>query len=184
MIDDLIKCHQLKIHRSRMTTLFSQNKPKKESKSVRRVLMNFVPEIMRKLEPIFRQDNMSIVYSNSRQLNNLLDSTKDKVDPLQKSGIYEIECGDCHQKYIGQTSRKLIERFKEYMSHVRYNRPQKSSVADHILSNNVSIDNLSLKKQTNKPSQLDAFESFFIQTGTQTMNADNGNITFPLFHLV
>jgi hypothetical protein len=46
--------------------------------------------------------------------------------------IYEINCKDCNQKYIGQTKRPIITRFKEHMAHRKFGRFEKSSAAQHI----------------------------------------------------
>ncbi len=34
-------------------------------------------------------------------LRNYLPAVKDKMDKLNKSGVYKIECGDCQNLYIG-----------------------------------------------------------------------------------
>ena len=40
---------------------------------------------------------------------------KDKTSDLKKCGVvYEITCADCHEKYIGETSRNLGPRLKEH----------------------------------------------------------------------
>ena len=39
-------------------------------------------------------------------------------DPIKKEHlhnvVYEIECPDCDKKYIGETGRRIEERFKEH----------------------------------------------------------------------
>ncbi|KAJ8958672.1 hypothetical protein NQ318_016397 [Aromia moschata] len=55
-----------------------------------------------------------------------LGNPKDKLDNNEKSGIYEISCKDCDQKYIGQTKRSILTRFKEHMAHLKYDRTEKS----------------------------------------------------------
>lgn len=49
---------------------------------------------------------MEIVCLTKGKLKNIPGSTEDKVQPLQKSGIYEISCGNCNEKYIGLTKKK------------------------------------------------------------------------------
>jgi hypothetical protein len=50
-----------------------------------------------------------VTTSGEYKLKNKLMSTKDKKDPIEKSGIYEIRCGtqNCGYKYIGQTKRSI-----------------------------------------------------------------------------
>ncbi|KAJ8946277.1 hypothetical protein NQ318_023128 [Aromia moschata] len=76
----------------------------------------------------------------------LLGNPKDKINNNEKSGIYEISCKDCDQKYIGQTKRSILTRFKEHMAHLKYGRTEKSCVAQHAFDNNhrIDINNLEL----------------------------------------
>lgn len=50
---------------------------------------------------------------------------KDKVDPLEKTEINEIDCKCCDQTYIGQTRRSVITRFTEQVAHLKTNRFEK-----------------------------------------------------------
>jgi len=127
-----------------------------------------------------------MVFSNRQKLSNLLGSTKDKTPTLKKSGIYEISCADCDEKYYGQTKRNIHTRWKEHLSHIKYNIPEKSAVAHHILTNNhnTSINNLKLKKEVHDVKRLDAYESFYIQSCENVMNNDNGPINSSIFALI
>ena len=106
---------------------------------------------------------------------------------MQKSGIYQISCDDCNEIYIGQTKRTIKTRFKEHISHIKYNRPTKSAVASHTLKNghlNISIENLSLLKASNDQYQLDAWESLYINKHKQRiMNINEEPILSTLFKL-
>ncbi|KAJ8962600.1 hypothetical protein NQ318_000993, partial [Aromia moschata] len=117
----------------------------------------------------------------------LLGNPKDKIDINEKSGIYEISCKDCDQKYIGQTKRSILTRFKEHMAHLKYGRTEKSCVAQHAFDNNhmIDINNLKLIRNVTNSRQLDAFESLEIIKCNKSMNKDNGPIpTSPLFALI
>lgn len=106
---------------------------------------------------------------------------------LEKSGVYEISCNDCDKKYVGQTKRSTIVRFKEHMAHLKYGRIEKSSVAEHAFENNhkITIDNVRLLKNVSKPYQLDAFESIEIHKCKNSLNKDNGPIAYSsLFALL
>lgn len=54
---------------------------------------------------------------------------------MKRTEIYKVSCDDSEDVYIGQTRRRLKVRFKEYLSHIKYNRPLKSSVPAHVLEN-------------------------------------------------
>lgn len=58
----------------------------------------------------------------------------------KKSGIYEISCKDCYEKYVGQTRRSLETRFKDHMGRLKYRRIDISSVAQYALENTHRIN--------------------------------------------
>jgi predicted small metal-binding protein len=72
-----------------------------------------------------------VTTSGEYKLKNKLMSTKDKKDPKEKCGIYEIKCGtqSCGYKYISQTKRSIKTRYKE---HITNNHHEMSSVANHM----------------------------------------------------
>jgi hypothetical protein len=70
------------------------------------IYVPFFPAITNKLKKVFTRNNLEIVTTSEEcKLKNKLISTKDKKDPIEKSGIYEIKCGtqNCGYKYISQT---------------------------------------------------------------------------------
>jgi hypothetical protein len=183
----LIKKHSKKLKRNTRSTLFRQKKKENDENQLKRVSMSYVPEVTDKIKTVFKQHNMEVVCSSDNKLKAILGSTKDKVDILKKTGIYEVTCGDCEDRYIGQTKRNIHTRFKEHLSHIKYNRPTKSCVAAHALNNDhfdVSLAHLALKKSVYKIDKLDAWESYLINKCENCMNADNGNIESPLFAIV
>ncbi|KAJ8956727.1 hypothetical protein NQ318_014082, partial [Aromia moschata] len=69
--------------------------------------------------------SINLVYNSKNKLQTFLGNPKDKINNNEKSGIYEISCKDCDQKYIGQTKRSILTRFKEHMAHLKYGRTEK-----------------------------------------------------------
>lgn len=180
MVDNLIRKHSKKMKQSNLTTFFTQN----ASQDKQKVSMSFEPVITNKIKQKFKEHNLEIVFKNNNKLQNFLGSTKDKIDCLQKSGIYSVECGDCKRKYWGQTKRSIETRYKEHLSCVRLNHPYKSAVASHILIDgheNINIESVSLVKQVTDERQLDAYEAFYIQNDENALNLDRGNIESCLF---
>lgn len=186
-IDNIIKKHSNKLKKDSLSTLFAQER-RNNIESVKRVRVTFAPQVTNRLKTILKPHNMCPVFSVQGKLKDVLGSTKDKSKEVEKSGIYEIQCPECYMKYYGQTKRSLSVRFKEHMSHIRYNRPEKSSVAHHALTKNhlgVNNENLKLVKQVFNPMCLDAYESYFIQKNRQIcFNSDDGNIISNLFTFV
>ena len=92
--------------------------------------------------------------------------------------------------YTGQTKRSILTRFKEHVGHIRNNKPEKSSVAEHILTSghNIDTNNLTLTKNVTKLSELDTWESIQIyknKLGNKIlMNRDLGPNHSPLLRLI
>ena len=98
-------------------------------------------------------------------LKNLLGSTKDKINCFNQLGIYKITCGDCELCYIGQSKRKMLTRFKEHTACIKYNKPERSTVASHALDNNhfnITSDNLQLIKAVSFNKLLDAYIKVYL----------------------
>lgn len=75
---------------------------------------------------------------------------KDRIDDVDRTGIYELTCGDYGMKYYGQTRRTLSKRYKEHLDCIKLNQPRKSAFAKHALYNdnfNFSVNNIRLLKQ-------------------------------------
>lgn len=188
IVDKLIIKHTRKIKKSNLSTLFTQNRRLDENNNnTERASMTFFPSITDKLTAKFKKKNIECVFSNNGKIKNMLGTTKDKTKTNEKSGIYEVKCGNCEAKYIGQTKRSIKVRFKEHSSHIKYNRPEKSSVATHALTTNhfdLKSDNVKLLKHVTNHRRLDAYESIYIHINENLMNSDDGNIISPLFNLI
>ena len=95
-----------------------------------------------------------------------------------------MTCNECEKKYTGQTKRSIEKRFSEHCACIRLNQAHKSAVAAHVLIDghtNINKDCVKLKKQVNDCRRLDAYEAFYIQNDTDSLNQDNGNIESYLF---
>lgn len=187
LIDNIINKHHRQKLQNDKSTLFVQNK-KLEKKLHKYTKMIYAPDITNKLIKIYKNNDMELVFKSGLNLKNLLGSTKDKLDELDKSGIYEIACSDCDHIYIGKTSRNLKTRFKEHIGHAKHNNPLKSSVAQHMLEANhfnFDLNNIKLLKSVTDNFLLDAYESIFIndykKKNQNLLNGDNGNIVSSLF---
>lgn len=150
--------------------------------------MSFVPCITNQLKTVFGKHRMKMVFSNNNKLKNMLRSSKDKLDELNKAGIYAIECVDCQRKYYDrQTKRNVSKRFSEHMKYIAKNEPRKSAIAAHVLNENhfiVSVANLQLIKNVAAERKLDAYESYFIRNVYNAFNLYNDNIDSKLFTLI
>ena len=159
-----------------------------DKKNSRRIPIPYNPKYTKGLDKVFKDLGFESVYQSGSKLGNLLGNPKDKVDTLEKSGIYEISCNDCDKTYIGQTRRPIKTRFKEHIAHLKYGMLDKSCVAEHMFNHNhnTHITNLKLVKQVNNIRKLDAYESLEIfRNSNIVMNKENGHIPYsPLYSLV
>lgn len=108
--------------------------------------------------------NKTITFKTKNKLYQQLGNPKSKTINLEKSGIYEIKCDCCDKAYVGQTKRNIKQRFKEHLSHIKYNRPEKSAIASHCLEENhtISKSNTKLLKGISDRKYLNAWETYFI----------------------
>jgi hypothetical protein len=86
----------------------------------------------KKISTIFQNtvENIKISYKSKNSLRSHLVNSKDKIDPLSRSGIYRLNYGSCGCAYIGRTCRSLHTRINEHL-----NRPS-SAFGEHIRASN------------------------------------------------
>ncbi|XP_055838921.1 uncharacterized protein LOC129906950 [Episyrphus balteatus] len=88
--------------------------------------MIYYPTITNKTSSVLRNNKIKLAYKSSRTIKNMLESTKQKTDPLDKSCIYKLECSGCNAVYIGQTSRSIKKRFRNHQLDIQ-NKTEKNS---------------------------------------------------------
>lgn len=182
MIDKMIEKHSEKIKKQNLSTFFNAS----QKMDHKRFCFNYAAPLTNRLKDIYKNHKIDLVFASENKLKNLLVSTKNRSESIEKSGIYEIKCKICDKIYIGQTRRRVETRFKEHCAHIRYNRPEKSAVAKHVLkdlhSGLTELD-IKLKKHVTKPHTLDAWESMYMHKNRlKLMNTDPAPISSPLFN--
>ena len=153
---------------------------------MRRARFKHAPNIMKNITPILRKSKVEPTFSTTK-LGDPLGNPKDKIANTEKPGVYKISCNTCDQVYIGQTKRTFSKRYKEHFSHVKYNRPEKSAVAQHVLECDHLIDTNSLRlvKQINYGYELDAWESLYMRKNKEKlMNIESSPVNSPLINIV
>ena len=179
-VDKIIQKHIRKKYRQNATTL----QPVKEE--IERISMPFFPKVTNPIKKILRAHGFHVVHKSNCTLRDLLGNLKDKIPAYEKSGVYRIPCKDCPAVYIGQTRRKFKDRLKEHRNAVVNGKTSESSVAVHTTNTQHEIDwdSAKLIKSVRKTSQLNAWESLFINTADKPlMNDDDAPIISPLFQL-
>ena len=110
-IDNILKKHLAKKHRSEITKFFEDTH---DSKSIRRICMPYYPSVTKKLAPAFKKHDIEFAPKCLKTVRSLLGSNKDPIPSLKKSGVYEISCqSGCDAVYYGKTIRNLETRFND-----------------------------------------------------------------------
>ena len=89
-----------------------------EVKTKSHIVIPYTQDLYESIKRICGRYGIQTHLKGSNTIRNLLVSPKDKDPMVSKSGaIYWFQCGDlfCDDKYIGETSRTLGERFKEHL---------------------------------------------------------------------
>lgn len=158
ILNNIKNKHEKKIQNQNISALRSQ----KQDENFEYIAVPFYPRLTDKLSRVMKQHQIKLVYQNPGKLGDLLGSTKDKERREEfKSGIYQIDCGDCDAKYIGKTKRQLRIREKEHRAAI--NKPcLKSAIGEHCRDNDHQIGSISLLKESSEPYKLDAYESLYL----------------------
>lgn len=100
-----------------------------------------------------------------------------------QSGIYSIKCNCYDAEYIGQTIRKITERFKEHRRHVNNNEIEKSSDREWSFFWFAKFEIQKWIYRVDKFYALNAFETFYINKNKnkELMNENDGPITNSIF---
>ena len=87
------------------------------------------------------------------------------INMHEKNSVYKLKCDYWNKVYIGQTKKKLKDRYKEHFN--AYKKPEiyKSNFASHCINNNhlfPNIDNMILIKEINKGLRMNIYEALEI----------------------
>jgi hypothetical protein len=114
IIKNLHKRHQAKKRLRDCTTLEREN----NINDKKYLVLPFIPEYSYYLEKVFKKFNIEIAYDSLGKLGDHLGNLKDKIDEMEKSGIYKIVCAICRAFYIGQSKRRVGIRYEDHLGYV------------------------------------------------------------------
>jgi hypothetical protein len=107
-----------------------------------------------RIAKLFRNTDMKIAYRTTNTIeNHLREKRQDNI--YNKSGMYQLKCGGCPKKYVGQTGRNFQTRYKEHIQSVRSNNSN-SRYEQHLLESQHSYGPLedTMVLHLNKKGQL------------------------------
>jgi hypothetical protein len=159
----------------------SNTAKKDKDKKIHWAKFTYIGKETRVITKAFRNTNVSISFCANNTIGNLLTArrhnTKGKYD---NSGVYQLTCPTCKEKYIGQTGRSFKTRFHEHFRDFKF-RNRKSSFAQHLLDNGHSIgpieDIMETIHITKKGQLMDSMERVYIYREGQIENQINDRLT-------
>jgi hypothetical protein len=140
--------------------------------------VTFCPPMSNKIANILKKEGIRVTQVTRLNLKRLLSNPKDKIEKIDRAGIYELKC-ECGKEYVGQTKRKISVRIKEHEAHFKYSRDGKSAMADHAREERHDYSKMEVKvlKVVEKNNDLDAWETLFINKFKNNLvNFDDGPI--------
>lgn len=160
VITKMINKKLRRVERRRNTTLQSLETQRKIP-----IVVTYHPSVNNRLRNTLRSNGFSLINKPAIKLQQFLGSTKDKIENDQKSGIYTATCGDCDNKYIGQTARTVKTRFKEHLSKYFNRHYDQSAIAAHLNDTGHDIFKVDVKlsKHVLDRRKLDFWETLFIR---------------------
>ena len=100
----------------------------------------YVKGISEKKEQGCRQLGVRALFKSGHKLRQSLMKVKTPVEEDQKKGVvYEVPCGECDQKYIGETGRNLRMRLKEHRYAVK-KKDMKNGIDAHACQERHTVD--------------------------------------------
>lgn len=117
--------------------------------------------------------NLFISFKSSNTISSMFSHLKDKVNDLNKSGVYKLQCGSCTAEYVGQTGRTFDKRIKEHLRSQRLIHDNKSSFGTHLKAENHSFDpatNFKVLQTHNKSLKLNVLENIEIAVSQSIPN--------------
>ena len=102
-------------------------------------------------------------------------SVKDKIKPLQQSGVYKIPCF-CGTSFIGQTGQSFEAKIKEQIVDTNHNHISKSSIAEHSSKSKhlIHFDQTQILAGDPYYSTRLMREALEIEKNPNNLNIDNG----------
>ena len=137
----------------------------------------YIQGVSERIRRILNNVNVKVAMKPVKTIGNFLPSPKDPVEYHEKSHlIYRIPCADCSYVYVGQTKRDLKSRIAEHKRAIKFQRPEKSALCEHLMEFDHTINwngSTILKYENHYHRRLTA-ESWFIHAHPNVINRSDG----------
>ena len=153
----------------------SSSSPKKPP-----VIIPYIRGISEQLRRIFGDYNVPVYFKPSNTLRQTLVKPKDPIAKDKVCGpVYDIQCNDCQDFYIGETERSMRARFLEH----RRLSSTSSEVSQHIHSvcpgHSVSLEQSNILCVDLRWFERGVKEAVYIRAFSPTLNKDGGRYNLP-----
>jgi hypothetical protein len=152
----------------------------------------FVGKETRLITRLLKNTNIKVAFTTSNNLGKLLShqSPHTHKNKYSKNGVYQLICPTCKRKYIGQTGRPFLVKYKEHYADFKHAN-NKSKYAQHILEENHTFgpmeEIITPLRLMNKRKMMDTWDRFYIYKETRICNQINDKLTIqskPIFDAV
>jgi hypothetical protein len=187
IVERIYDKHRRKAELKNFTTLQPLDKCRSKRQKVtanrftRFAILPFYPPLTYKIEKVLKRHGINVGYTNRGKLKNILCNEKKKKSDEESSGIYEVSCKHCDEKYVGKTGRRFETRDKEHSGAILSRQVEKSSVARHCITTGHKRGDMRVLKRISEGRKLDAYESLYIDKEENLMNRGEAPITSKLF---
>ena len=140
----------------------------------RKAFLPYIQGTIDKIAKVLKQKQIKTSFSPPNSLRNLLDKSKDPIDPKLRKGIYAIPCS-CGEIYIGETSQAINIRIKEHCVDIRHERIKKSAIAENSQKTNhhICIEDTKVIEIEENYNRRHVQEAIEIEKHEKNFNRDN-----------
>lgn len=180
-INKIFTTHENKIYLRNYSTLYDDNHEKKESAYRSIKYQGPISYIVKKK---LSRYGIDISFKTDNNMKVLLGNAKDKMDMLQCSGVYKLECGCCSASYVGETGRALNVRIEEHLKNKNSYFYKHLNIHGHTFD---KTKNVKLIHKMNKCHLLELTEMYEInklihtRSDIQILNDQTDSYQTPLY---
>ena len=125
--------------------------------------------------------NFKPAFYTTNSIGKRIFNTKVKIDKLDQSGVYKLQCNNCSSSYIGQSGRKISTRFKEHRMALN-NFGVNSEMADHAreFGHTFDVKGIKVLHQCKKGQKMNLLENIEINKNLNGINIQIPILSSPL----
>ena len=143
-----------------------------------KVGLPYLKGVSERLARTFQQHGCRVFHKPVNSLRNQLTHVEDKSDPLKMSCVvYQVDCDQCAENYIGETARPLGTRIHEHQTRAS------SAIFEHTQNAGHSINQQSAQILSTEPlhTKRRVKEAIEIKTRRPSLNRDPGLDLPPVY---